>query len=180
MSFVFELTSGQWARSTENWTSALCEFHQHLFSNIVPDSLWTILFDGIPLFLGTRTNEWPWSFSKSSRVHRYKFGVCHTFCCVIFVPQEMSLNIDISRILLVKFSGVSVNLNSNSLTSWLSCNVLNPGKIFHSNSIGSPSILSKFLYSGHDLNHSNLCSHASFDWGFSCILPRHNTESENT
>ena len=81
-------------------------------------------------------------------------------------PQEMSLNIDINRILPVKISGVSPNLNSKYLTSSLSCNVLNPGKIFHSKSSGSPSILSKFLSSGDDLNHPNLCSHASFDWGF--------------
>ena len=33
-----------------------------------------------------------------------------------FVPQEMSLNIDINRILPVKFSGVSPNLLSRSLT----------------------------------------------------------------
>ena len=45
-----------------------------------------------------------------------------------FVPQEMSLNIDINRILPLKFSGVSFNLNSKLLTSSLSCNVLNPGK----------------------------------------------------
>ena len=45
-----------------------------------------------------------------------------------FVPQEMSLNIDINRILPVKFSGVSPNLYSKLLTSSLSCNVLNPGK----------------------------------------------------
>ena len=62
-----------------------------------------------------------------------------------FVPQEMSLNIDINRILPVKFSGVPPNLYSKLLTSSLSCKLLNPGKIFHSNSIGSPSILSKFL-----------------------------------
>ena len=30
------------------------------------------------------------------------------------------------------------------------------------------------------MNHSNLSSHAVFDWGFSCILPRHNTGSEKT
>ena len=60
-------------------------------------------------------------------------------------PQEISLNIDINRILPVKFSGVSPNLNSKLLTSSLSCNVLNPVKISHSNSIDSPSILSKFL-----------------------------------
>ena len=80
-----------------------------------------------------------------------------------FVQQEMSLNIDINRILPVKFSGVSSNLNSKRLTSSLSCNVLNPGKIFHSNSIGSPSIQSKFLYFEDDFNHPNLCSHASSD-----------------
>ena len=33
-----------------------------------------------------------------------------------FVPQEMSLNIDMNRILLVKFSGVSPHLLSKSLT----------------------------------------------------------------
>ena len=71
----------------------------------------------------------------------------------------------------VKFSGVSPNLNSKCLTSWLSCNVLNPGKIFHPNS-------SKFLYSAVLLNHPNLSSHALLDWGFSRILPRHNTDSE--
>ena len=81
----------------------------------------------------------------------------------------MSLSIDMKLIFLIKFSGVSFYLNSNSWISWLSCNVLNPGKIFHSNSIGSPSILSKVLYSGELLNHVNLSSHAIFDWGFSCI-----------
>ena len=40
----------------------------------------------------------------------------------------MSLNIDMKIILPVKLSGVSFNLNSKLLTSWLSCNVLNPGK----------------------------------------------------
>ena len=79
----------------------------------------------------------------------------HSFS-LSFVPHEMSLNIDINRILPVKFSGVSSNLNSKRLTSSLSCNVLNPGKIFHSNSIGSPSILSKFLYFEEDFNHPNL------------------------
>ena len=68
----------------------------------------------------------------------------HSFSLSL-VPQEMLLNIDINMILPVKFSGVSSNLNSKRLTSSLSCNVLYHGKIFHSNSIGSPSILSKFL-----------------------------------
>ena len=70
--------------------------------------------------------------------------------CILFQlsldPQEMSLNIDMNMILPVKFSGVSSNFNSKRLTSSLSCNVLNPGKIFHSNSIGSPSILSVSVF----------------------------------
>ena len=37
-------------------------------------------------------------------------------CSLSHVPQDMSLNIDINRILPVKFSGVSPNLNSKSLT----------------------------------------------------------------
>ena len=53
-------------------------------------------------------------------------------------------------------------------------------KIFHSNSIGSPSIASKDLYCGELLNHVNLSSQKVFDCGFWCAFPRHNTESENT
>ena len=64
----------------------------------------------------------------------------------------------------VKFSSVSPNLLSKLFTPSLSCNVLYPGKLFHSNSIGSPSILSRFPYCGDVLNHRNLSSHASFDW----------------
>ena len=108
MSFAFELTSGQWGRSTENWTSAFSEFNQHLFRQIVTDSLSTVLFHRVPLLFGTRTKS--------------------------FVPQEMSLNIDMNRILPENFSGVSPNLQSKLLTLSLSCNVLNPGTMFHSNS----------------------------------------------
>ena len=54
--------------------------------------------------------------------------------------QEMSLNIDKNRILPVKVSGVSPNLLSRSVTLPQSCNVVNPGKIFHSNLVGSPLI----------------------------------------
>ena len=95
-------------------------------------------------------------------------------------PHEMSLNIDMKIIRLVNFSVVTLNLDSNSWTLWQSCNVVNPGKIFHSNSFGSPSILSKNLYSDELMNHVNLSSHAMFDFGFSFAFPRHNTESENT
>ena len=95
-------------------------------------------------------------------------------------PHEMSLNIDMKIFLPVKFSGVSFNLNNKLLTSSLSCNVLYPGTTFHSNSSGSPSILSNFSVLLRFFKHSNLCSQAAFDWVCSCILPRHNTESEKT
>ena len=57
-----------------------------------------------------------------------------------FLSQEMSLNIDINRILPVEVSGVSPNLLSRSVTLPQSCNVVNPGKIFHSNYVASPLI----------------------------------------
>ena len=49
-----------------------------------------------------------------------------------FLSKQMSLNIDINRILPVKVSGVSPKLLSRSVTLPQSCNVANPGKIFHS------------------------------------------------
>ena len=66
-------------------------------------------------------------------------------CSLSLVPQEMSLNNDMNRILPVKFSGVSPNLLSKFLTLSQSCNVSDPWKIFHSIFVGSPSIPSKFL-----------------------------------
>ena len=59
-----------------------------------------------------------------------------------FLSQEMSLNIDIKRILPVKVSGVCPRELSRSLILSQSCNVVNPGKMFHSNSVDSPLIAS--------------------------------------
>ena len=73
----------------------------------------------------------------------------------------MSLNIDMKIIRPLNFSGVTLNLDSNSWTSRTSCNVVNCGKIFHSNSIDSP-ILSEVLYSGELLNHACLSSQTIF------------------
>ena len=50
----------------------------------------------------------------------------------------MSLNIDTKRILPVKASGVCPKELSRLLILSQSCNVVNPGKIFHSNSADSP------------------------------------------
>ena len=97
-----------------------------------------------------------------------------------FDPQEMSLNIDIIMILHVKFSGVSSNVNNKLLTSSLSCNVLYLGKYSARIPVAHRRFCQSFCNFEEDFNHPNLCSHVSFDWWFSRILPRQNTESEKT
>ena len=81
------------------------------------------------------------------------------------VPHMMSLNIDVKIIRPWDYSGSPILL-MNFGTSRTSSNALNPGKIFHSNSIGSPSIVSNVLYCGESLNHSNCRLKRVFDCGF--------------
>ena len=83
-SFAFLIDSEQWSGSTENWTSTLSEFQQHPFCNFVPDSLWSVLFDRVPLFLRTKTKERPLSFSKTSCIQRYESDICPTFFFIAF------------------------------------------------------------------------------------------------
>ena len=66
-------------------------------------------------------------------------------CSLSLDPHEMSLNIDMKMMRPVNSSGFSLIFDRNSWTLLQSCNVVNPGKIFHSTSIGSPSIVSKAL-----------------------------------
>ena len=80
-------------------------------------------------------------------------------------PHKMSLNIDMKIIRPLNSDG-SLILDMNSWTLLQSCNVVNPGKMFHSKSIGSASIVSKALYCGELLNHVNLSSQTEFDVGF--------------
>ena len=61
-----------------------------------------------------------------------------------YLSQKMSLNIDINRILPVKDSGVCPIELSISLILPQSCNVVNPGKMFLSNSVDSTLIASYF------------------------------------
>ena len=53
MSFAFENTPGQRSRCAENEMSAFCEFQQHFVRNMIPSSLWTILFLRLPLLFRT-------------------------------------------------------------------------------------------------------------------------------
>ena len=63
---------------------------------------------------------------------------------------------------------------SNSNNFWIPRRIFNivcPGNIIHSNSIGSPSILSNSLYCFVLMNHSNVALHSSFDWGNGRTFP---------
>ena len=66
----------------------------------------------------------------------------------------MSLNIDMKIIRPWNCSGSPILL-MNFWTSRTSSNVVDLGKIFHSNSIGFPSIVSKVVYCDESLNHPN-------------------------
>ena len=117
VSFAFEFTFGQWSRSTENRTSAFGDFYQHLFRDILSSFIAYHFFSErrpmndhcpVPNFLAYKDTTLACARHSSS---------------LSFVPQEMSLNIDMNKILPVKFSGVSPNLLSKSLTLPQSCNV---------------------------------------------------------
>ena len=115
MSFASESTSGQWARSAEDWTTTFCEFQQHPFSHIVPYSLWTVLLIQYHFFSepGPMNDHCPFPNPFAYRDTSLAFAR-HSFSLSL-VPHEMSLNIDMNMILSVKFSGVSSNLNSKLL-----------------------------------------------------------------
>ena len=66
-------------------------------------------------------------------------------CSLSLIHHMMSLNIDMKIIRPWHYSGSPI-MFMNFWTSWTSCNVVNPRKIFHSNSNGSPSYVSKVLY----------------------------------
>ena len=119
--------------------SAFCEFQQHFFGNIVQGSLWTILCR-IPLFSepGPINDHCPTPNFLASTLTTLAFAEHSSL--MPFLSQEMSLNIDIKRSLPVKVSGVLPKSLSRSLILPQSCNVVNPGKMFHSNSVGSPLI----------------------------------------
>ena len=90
-------------------------------------------------------------------------------------PHMMSLNIDMKIIRPLNCDGSPI-LVMNSWTLLMSCNVVNPGKIFHSNSIGSPSTMSKVLYCGESLKQLFFSSQAVFHVGFWFTVPRQKPE----
>ena len=114
MSFTLENVSVQRSRGTESRMSAFCKFQQHLFCNVVPGSLWAIL-GRIALLFRTWSNERTIVQYQifSQELSRFRHLSSIHLCCIL--SQEMSLNIDIKRILPVKVSGVCPRALSRSL-----------------------------------------------------------------
>ena len=77
----------------------------------------------------------------------------------------------------LKFSVSKLKFDCNSWTLLQSCNVLNPGEDIP---LEAHHHLSKALYSDELPNHINLSSHENLDCGFPFVVPKHNTEPENT
>ena len=179
--FAFKRSSGQWTRGSEYWVCAFCKCQNHLLCNYVPFSLWTVCTNKLPLFLRSKSEDMTIvllqiSLHKEKRVEHLIRILFIVFRSPWDVVEHRHEDHPSHWLFLVLRSILTVTFGLRLQ----SCSVVNPGKIFHSNSIGSPSIASKVLYCDELLNHFNLSSHAMFGFGFSFTFPRHNTESENT
>ena len=134
--------------------SAFSEFDHHQFSDFVPFSLWSVEYHFIS-DPGPKNDQRPAGnlFAKKDT----SVALAIHSCSLSVVHHVMSLNIDMKIICPLNCDGSPI-LGMNFWTSRTSCNVVNPGKIFHSNSIGSPSIVSKVLYCDESLNRPNCSS----------------------
>ena len=131
MSFALENTPGQWSRCTESRMSAFCEFQQHFVRDMICG-----LFSAEYHFFsepGPINDHCPTPNLFASTLTTLAFAKHSSL--LPFLSQEMSLNIDMNRILPVKVSGVFPMSLSRSLILSQSCNLVNPGKMFHSNSV---------------------------------------------
>ena len=145
MSFVLENTPGQWSRFTE--IGCPLSANSNSISSAILSQAPCGLFSSPEYHFfsepGPINDQCPIPNFFASALKTLAFAKHSSL--MPFLSQEMSLNIDINRILPVKVSGVSPKLLSRSVTLPQSCNVVNPGKIFHSNSVGSPLTISKYL-----------------------------------
>ena len=130
-SFALELTPGQWSRCTEGRMSAFCEFQQHFFRCGLFSAEYHFFSEPGPI-----NDHCPTPNLLASTFTTPAFAKHSSW--LPFLSQEMSLNIDINKILPVKVSGVCPKSLSRSLILSQSCNVVNPGNMFHSNSVDSP------------------------------------------
>ena len=117
MFFAFELTSGQWARSTEigHPLSAKSDCILSAILSHTPCGLSSLIQFHFFSESGSINDHCPFPNLFAYRDTSGTFARHHS--SLSFVPQEMSMNIDINMILPVNFSGVSSTLNSKRFVS---------------------------------------------------------------
>ena len=154
------------------------EVGHHLFRNIVPFSARLVCIWPAPFLFWSRSEEWPVSVRESFCILCNTHGICNAhFCVSVASPYNV---IVMKMIRPVNCSG---SHRISPIIFWISariCNVVHPGWVCHSNSIGSPSTRSNSRYWRLTVVHSIFSCHASVALVYSYILPRQNTESENT
>ena len=137
-----------------------------IFSAILSHStLWTIFTDRIPLFLWTRTEKWPVSWSKfflQKEKHVQHLTRILSYCLLINMRCRWTSTWRWSFVwnsLVFHFiSTVTLELLDWAATYWIL------GRYSTRIPLAHHQFRPRFLYSGVFLNHSNLCSHAVFDW----------------
>ena len=134
--------------------SAFSEFDHHQFSDSIPFSSWSFFVSEYHFVSdpGPKNDQCPAGNLFANRDTSVELAI-HSFSLSL-IHHMMSLHINTKIIRPWNCSGSPI-LFMNFWTSRTSSNVENPGKIFHSNSIGSPSILSKALFCDESLNHPN-------------------------
>ena len=140
--------------------TTFCEFHQHLFRQFVPISLWTVFFHG-SLLLGTWTNKWPLSCTKLLCKYGNDLSICQTFFFIVF---------------LVTGNVVEHRNEQNSSCESFWCSWENVPLEFSRLSTDP----SQSLQLWEIVIHPILSFQDSLDFGCWWTLPRHNTESEKT
>ena len=125
---------------------------------------------------GPRNDQCPCASLCAQSATIWEFAT-HISSCP-FSHRTMSLYIGMKIVLPVSCSG---SLCISVIIFWISvriCNEVNPGKIFHSNSIGSPSIRSNARFWDEFINRSIFSFHEIAR--VLGILSMRNTDSENT
>ena len=145
--------------------SAFCEFDHHQFSDSVPFSPGLSLsveyhFFSVP---GPKNDQRP--AGNLACTQRHKCGVSNTFLFIVFnSPYDVIEHRHEDNYSLELCWGAHFVHELLDFADGLQCG--ESWEIFHSNSIGSPSIVSKVLYCGGYVNQPNCSSQTVFDVGF--------------
>ena len=146
LSCASKLSSSQSTWGTKYRMPTFGKVEHHVFSSFVPNLrlVYQSDFRTVSSLIQVRKKD-----QRPSKNLRAEFATVTEFILHFSMfprsPHTMSLYIDMKMILALNCSGSHWNAVSISRISSRIPTVVNPGKIFHSNSIGSPSIRSKIF-----------------------------------